>query len=102
MEDHKNIDIEEDKHVEEDKHIEEDKHVDIGTSKEWNTCCSHSSVNFIKYITTVSMSVIVLIFCIVMIYSNPQNDNSIYFSLLSSIISIYIPNPTLDNDVNNK
>lgn len=92
MEEQKNIDIEEDKHIDND----------IDTSKVWNTCCSHSSVNFIKYITTVSMSVIVLIFCIVMIYSNPQNDNSIYFSLLSSIISIYIPNPTLDNDTNEK
>lgn len=90
MEEHKNI------------NVEEDKHIDNDTSKVWNTCCSHSSVNFIKYITTVSLSLIVLIFCIVMIYSNPQNDNSIYFSLLSSIISIYIPNPTLDNDTNEK
>ena len=92
MEEQKNIDIDEDKHIDND----------IDTSKEWSTCCSNSSVNFIKYITTVSMSVIVLIFCIVMIYSNPQNDNSIYFSLLSSIISIYIPNPTLDNNPNEK
>ena len=98
MEEHKNIDIEEDKHIEENEHSESD----IETTKEWNTCCSHSSINFIKYITTVSMSVIVLIFCIVMIYTNPDNDNSIYFSLLSSIISIYIPNPTLDNDTNEK
>tara|TARA_R110001606_G_scaffold93328_1_gene207230 strand:+ start:356 stop:613 length:258 start_codon:yes stop_codon:yes gene_type:complete len=83
MEDTNNIDI------------KDNKQEDI--SPEWNTCCSHSSKDFIKYITTVSMSVIVLIFCIVMIYSNPENDNSIYFALLSSIISIYIPNPTLEN-----
>ena len=55
MEEHKNIDIEDDKHIDND----------IEITKEWNTCCSHSSINFIKYITTVSMSVIVLIFCIV-------------------------------------
>lgn len=64
--------------------------------RSWDTCCSHSSKEFIKYITTVSLSVIVLIFCIVMIYSNPEDDNSIYFSLLSSIISIYIPNPKIE------
>ena len=63
---------------------------------EWNVCCSKSSKSFIKYVTTVMMSVIVLIFCIVMIFSNPDNDNSIYFSLMSSIIGMFMPQPTLD------
>jgi len=75
------------------EHVPVEETVDVRT---WDTCCSHSSKEFIKYITTVSLSVIVLIFCIVMIYSNPEDDNSIYFSLLSSIISIYIPNPKIE------
>ena len=91
MEDNKNIVIEEPEEPEE-------PHNEPIEPRNWDTCCSHSSKDFIKYITTVSMSVIVLIFCIVMIYSNPENDNSIYFALLSSIISIYIPNPKLENE----
>ena len=63
---------------------------------EWNVCCSKSSKSFIKYVTTVMMSVIVLIFCIVMIFTNPDNDNSIYFSLMSSILTLYIQPPTLE------
>lgn len=66
----------------------------------WDTCCSHSSKSFIKYITTVLMSVLILLFCIYMIANNPDNDNSIYFSLLSSILTLYIPAPTLEK-VNN-
>lgn len=63
---------------------------------EWDICCSKSSKSFIKYLTTVSISIIVLIFCIVMIFKNPDANNSIYFSLISSIITLYIPAPTLD------
>ena len=69
---------------------DDDEHV------EWQICCSKSSKAFIKYMVTVAMSIIVLIFSIAMIYTNPDNDNSIYFSLLSSIISLYVPPPTLD------
>jgi hypothetical protein len=64
---------------------------------EWQICCSHSSKQFIKYITTVIISIIILMFSIVMISENPDNDNSIYFSLLSSIMSLYIHPPTLEN-----
>lgn len=63
---------------------------------QWQICCSKSSKSFIKYMVTVVMSIIVLSFSIFMIASNPGNDNSIYFSLLSSIITLYVPAPTLD------
>jgi hypothetical protein len=69
---------------------EDDEHV------EWQICCSKSSKAFIKYMVTVAISIIVLIFSIVMIYTNPDNDNSIYFSLLSSTLVLYVPAPTLD------
>jgi len=63
---------------------------------QWQICCSKSSKSFIKYMVTVAISIIVLCFSIFMIANNPENDNSIYFSLLSSIITLYIPAPTLD------
>lgn len=78
--------------MEHEHHIEheDDDHI------EWSVCCSKSSKSFIKYITTVLMSITILLFCIFMIASNPKQDNSIYFSLLSSILTLYIPAPTLD------
>ena len=65
---------------------------------EWHTCCSKSSVNFIKYIVTVVMSIIILLFCIIMIIGSEDGaDNSIYFSLISSILTLYVPSPTLES-----
>ena len=75
--------------VEQDHHIDEEQ-------VQWQICCSKASKSFIKCMVTVVMSLIVLCFSIFMIASNPENDNSIYFSLLSSIITLYIPAPTLD------
>lgn len=75
------------------EHIHED---DV----EWKICCSHSSKSFIKYVVTVIMSVIVLVFSIYMIATNPESDNSIYFSLVSTIIGMYMPQPTLDKITN--
>ena len=72
-----------------ERHIDEE-------NVQWQICCSHSSKSFIKYMVTVAISIIVLCFSIFMIANNPENDNSIYFSLLSSIITLYIPAPTLD------
>jgi NADH:ubiquinone oxidoreductase subunit 2 (subunit N) len=73
--------------------VEDDVHED---DVQWRICCSHSSKSFIKYVVTVIMSIIVLVFSIYMIATNPENDNSIYFSLLSTIIGMYMPQPTLD------
>ena len=75
-----------------------DTHLDnIDDETEWRLCCSHSSKAFIKYIVMVVISVIVLLFSIFMIINNPEKDNSIYFSLISSILSLYVPAPTLEN-----
>lgn len=67
----------------------------IDDLREWHTCCSNSSIAFIKYVVTVSISLVVLVFSLIMISLNPDVDNSIYFSLISSIVSVYIPSPTM-------
>jgi len=80
-----------------DEHVDESKDDDL---REWHTCCSNSSIAFIKYVVTVSISLIVLVFSLVMISFNPDDDNSIYFSLIASIVSVYIPSPTMDKKPN--
>ena len=74
----------------------EQKKIEHEDDVEWQICCSKSSKSFIKYMVTVAMSIIVLCFSIFMFASNPENDNSIYFSLLSSILTLFVPAPTLD------
>lgn len=68
----------------------------IVTDDDWDICCSKSSKEFIKYCSTLIISIIILIFCIFMIcLSEIGSDNSIYFSLISSIMTLYIPAPEI-------
>lgn len=84
----------------ENKNAIETKNIIIVDQKddlvEWEVCCSHSSKAFIKYLSILIISIIVLIFSIVMVILNSEKDNSIYFALISSIVSIYIPPPQID------
>jgi len=56
-----------------------------------NTCCSKTSKSFLNYISKLLISIITILFCIYMVLmSEPGTDNSIYFSILSSVTSSYI------------
>ena len=85
----------EEKQNETHMNIEHAHHIDE-ENVQWQICCSKSSKSFIKYMVTVAISIIVLCFSIFMIANNPENDNSIYFSLLSSTLVLFVPAPTLD------
>ena len=67
-------------------------------NESWNICCSKSSAKFIKFTMTAIFCFSIMIFSMLMIVLNPDRDNSIYFSLISSILSLYIPSPTLHDD----
>ena len=67
---------------------------------EYNTCCSRTSKAFLQYMAKLLISIIIVIFSMYMIMkSEPGTDNSIYFSLISSISSSYI---TQHQNVNDK
>ena len=53
-------------------------------------CCSHSSLYGLKYISRIVLSVLVLSFSFIQIARFPESDNSIYFSLVSSILGYYL------------
>lgn len=53
-------------------------------------CCSHSSLYGLKYISRIVLSILVLSFSFIQIARFPQEDNSIYFSLVSSILGYYL------------
>ncbi len=72
--------------------------MDNEKSESWKICCSNSSAQFIKFTITAIFCFSIMIFSMLMIVSNPDRDNSIYFSLISSILSLYIPSPSLHDD----
>lgn len=73
--------------------IKEDKQDDI--NQEYSICCSKSSVGFIKFSSQFIISLTVLFFSMVMIIKSPDKDNSIFFSLISGILSLFLPPPSI-------
>ena len=68
------------------------EHVDIkiDEDKQYTICCSHSSVGFIKYSSAFIISIGILTFCFIMIGMHPTADNTIYFTLISAIMTLFI------------
>ena len=61
--------------------------------KEISICCSNSSVYGLKYLSRMIISSSIIFFSFYEIAtSDPDKDNSIYFSLLSSILGYYLSN----------
>lgn len=63
--------------------------------KEYNICCSKSSIGFIHFSSQVTIFILILIFCFIQIYKNNDKDNTVYFSLISSIMALFIPPPSI-------
>ena len=67
-------------------------------NRDWKICCSNSSSQFIKFAMTAFFCFSVLLFSIIMIINHPDSDNTIYFSLISSILSLYMTPPNLHEE----
>jgi len=66
------------------------------TNEEWTGCCSKTNSTFLKYITMVAICVIILMFSIVMIVIRDGNNCEVYFSLISAIMGIFAPSPSMN------
>lgn len=63
--------------------------------KQWQTCCSGTNREFLKYIVQVILGVATMVFCAVMIAtSNDGEDKSFYVSLLSATFGLFLPHPS--------
>ena len=60
-------------------------------------CCSRSKFYFIKFVFLITFSLIILIFCGYQIVVNPERDNTVYFSLITSILFTFVPPPNAKN-----
>jgi hypothetical protein len=63
--------------------------------EEWDTCCSKSNREFIKYITQVGFGVSVMVFSMIQI-ARDVGGNEIYFSLLSGTLGLFLPHPQMN------
>lgn len=62
--------------------------------QQWSMCCSKSSSTFVKYIVQVIIALIILIFSIIKLSINSNEDKAIYISLISTILGLFIPAPS--------
>lgn len=61
---------------------------------EIESCCSKSRFYFVKFIVMVVISIIIMAFSMYQIITNPDDNNSVYFSLISSIFFTFVPTPS--------
>lgn len=66
----------------------------------WKICCSRSSATCVRFSVQVALSFIVIIFCFYQIATTPGQSHEIHYSILSSILSIYMPSPLPHGDKN--
>ncbi len=66
--------------------------------KQYTICCSHSSVGFIKYSSAFIISLGILTFSFIMIGMHPSSDNTIYFSLIIAIMTLFINPPNIQHN----
>ena len=72
--------------------------MDNDDDKQYTICCSHSSVGFIKYSSAFIISLGILTFSFIMIGLHPSSDNTIYFSLISAIMTLFINPPNIQHN----
>jgi hypothetical protein len=69
---------------------------DIDDDKEWTICCSKSNKECIKYGTQITIASFVLIFSASQLALG-SDDKEIYFSLISFVLGLIFPHPSLEN-----
>lgn len=62
--------------------------------QEWSGCCSRTDKDYLKYIIQVAVLALILVFSLVQVIREAPNKE-IYFSLISTVIGIFAPQPTI-------
>lgn len=73
----------------EKKHLENLKY-----SQQWSICCSHTDPEAFKYLVTLVIGILVIVFSMIQICrADEGHDTSIYFSMISTIVGVFLPSP---------
>lgn len=81
-----------------DKEQNERHHED---DEQWKICCSRSSSTCIRFSVQVALSFCVIFFCFYQIAMTPGESHEIHYSILSSVLSVYMPSPLPHSSDNN-
>ena len=75
--------------ADEKRHLEKIKY-----SQSWQMCCSQTDSAFFKYLIQIIVGMVVILFSMIQIFlAEPDDDTSIYFSLISTIVGVFLPSP---------
>ena len=72
----------------------------IEKDNEWKSCCFKADKDFLKFFVQVAISFVILALSIykLCIITGNSEDKSLYVSLLTLILGIYTPQPTIKNN----
>ena len=73
--------------------------MDIEDQKPVHICCSDTPFFFVKYVMLVVICLLILSFSIVQIVLHPNDSNVVYYTLISTILGLFIPHPSARLDV---
>ena len=63
----------------------------------WKTCCGSTiNKNAVQFFSQLTISLIVIIFCIFQLHTLDKCDSDVYMSLLTMILGIYVEAPRLN------
>lgn len=78
-----------------------DNENDNKSSNVWISRCGRVvDSRLLQYISSLSVTIFVLFFCIYQIISN-EDDSSVYLTIISTILGIYLPSPLSSSNRNN-
>jgi len=77
-----------------DPELERSHLENVKYAEQWQICCSKSDPEGLKYIVQLGVGIIVLVFSMIQIcVADHDQDVSIYFSLISMIVGVFLPSP---------
>ena len=62
----------------------------------WRSCCFVVNKGMFKYATQCIICAMVLTFSMVQLFMGAEEDKSVYFSLISGILGLFSPGPSLE------
>lgn len=76
---------------------EREDEIGFRRSNFWKSCCGAVvDKRAVQFFVQLGVGGVVIVFCMVKIsIANPDEDKTVYFSLLSALVGYFIPSPTL-------
>lgn len=64
----------------------------------WDICCSKTDRRALKFLVQVIFGLSIVIFSMVMIVVRVDQDNAVFYSMLSGTVGLFLPHPTINKE----